>query len=158
MAGWLVCSATVLAQAQNSDKRYGVRDEAGLFNKDTIKKADEELARIHDLYGRDVFIETLKDGPKDQKLYDWAVERARQHRFSGVYVVITVNPHKLEVLADKQTRSRGLFTAPNEKELANRMLERLREKKMDEALLQGMEYLRETFRKNSPAVKNENRN
>jgi hypothetical protein len=146
----LALLGTALVSAdENKDRRYGIRDEAGLFSKDAVKKAEENLSRIHEGYQKDVFIETLKEGPRNEDVVKWAEERARQHRFRGVYVVITVDPHKLEVLADRETRDKGQFTAANTRELADLMLKQLRAGKKDEALLDGTNFALEAFRKNA---------
>jgi hypothetical protein len=147
LASWLLLAPTALAQEK--DKLYGVRDEAGLFNKEAVKKADEDLVKIHEQYKKDVFVETLKEGPKENFL-DWARARAQKRRFSGVYVIITLEPHKLEVLIDKQTREKGFFTQANVEELAKLMLNLLREGKKDDALTTGTKYTLDAFRKNSP--------
>jgi hypothetical protein len=144
----LLVMILVLGPVAAQDKRYGIRDEAELFSKDAVKKADEDLARIHEQYKKDVFIETLREGPKENFI-DWARARARNHSFSGVYVVITLNPHKLEVLVDKQTREKKLFSDKNAQEMADIMLGQLRAKKIDEALRDGTQFVMDIFRKNS---------
>jgi len=147
-AALLLLGLLLTASAQDTAKRYGVRDEAGLFGKDAIKKAEEDFAKVHDQYKKDVFVEVLKDGPKDD-FVKWAEDRARQHRFSGVYVVITENPKKLEVLTDRQTREKALFTQKDVQALADLMLRQLREGKKDEALTDGAKFVLDAFRKNA---------
>jgi uncharacterized protein len=145
LAGWLLLAPA--AQAQS----YGVHDEAGLFSKEARTKAVAEIERLHNTYKKDVLVETLKEGPQGN-VEEFAIERARKHNVHGVYAVITENPHKLEVVAQRDVRNSGLFTNTNEREMARIMLERLRTKQLDNALLDGVRYVEETFATHAQAA------
>lgn len=139
------------AAQETKERRFGVRDEAKLFSKEAITKAEETMTKVHDRYKKDVFVETLAEGPKQGDFAAWATERARKHQFKGVYVVITLAPRKLEVLADRQTRDKGEFTSKHCQDLADLMLRDLRAGKKDEALVEGTSFILDRFEKNAAA-------
>jgi uncharacterized membrane protein YgcG len=148
LLGGLLLTATVQAQGERAPP-YGVRDEAGLFSREAKETANAEIDKIHNAYKRDIFIETLKDGPTTN-VEDWAAGRAEKYRIHGIYVVITTNPHKLQVEVDRTTRDKGLFSQANARELSARMLADLKAKKTDAALLDGMKFVQTTIHAHAP--------
>ena len=44
-----------------------VKDDAGIFKKETIKQANQEIKQLKDLYKEDLLIETYKEIPADRK-------------------------------------------------------------------------------------------
>src|SRR5579871_1932118 len=79
-----------------------VRDEAGFFSADAVRRANEVIDDIHRDFKKDLLIETFKTVPADKaeefkkldkaghaKFYnDWALQRARTAKVNGVYVLI----------------------------------------------------------------------
>src|SRR5262245_9449337 len=97
LAGWL-CLVTP-AQAVVPE----VKDEAGLFSPDAVKRANELIANISRKYKKDVVIETYKTVPADKvpewkKLGDqtffprWAESRFSALRASGIGILICNEP------------------------------------------------------------------
>src|SRR5690242_4862425 len=95
LAGWLIAAPPARAQGKGDPPRK-VNDEAGLFGKDAIKKANEEIAGIKSQFKKDLLIETRVKGPPKEKFEAWGIEQAREHRVEGVYLVITKEPRHLQ--------------------------------------------------------------
>src|SRR5947209_5278798 len=119
LAGWLVAAPPASAQNKNDPPRK-VNDEAGLFSKEAIREANDEIATIKSTYKKDVMIETREKGPADIKEYrKWAEQQAREHRVEGVYIVITKQPRHYQIDVGKATLNKGLFTIDDERDLEN---------------------------------------
>jgi TPM domain len=107
-----------------------VRDEAGLFSRETRQKADEEIAALRDVYHLDIVVETAVAPPDEVHkkiagmkpahaaplLRAWAVERADQEIVKGVYILICKEPGYVEVVVSPEALQRD-FTAYDAKQL-----------------------------------------
>ena len=103
-----------MLHAQSKTART-VQDDAGLFSKEAITKANSDIARIKSKHGKDFFVETLKEGPsKDQA--KWASNRAKNASINGVYLVFTSEPKHFEVVVGNKTKEK-LFRQTNSDEL-----------------------------------------
>ncbi len=90
---------------------------------------------------------TRAEGGKDKFFSKWAVQRARAAGVQGIYVFICRDPAELKIEVDDQTLRRG-FTAENRRQLAKDMLALLKQKKYDQALLDAVDFVASTLRKN----------
>jgi uncharacterized protein len=152
-----------LAQAANA----GVRDQAGFFSESAKSAATRMISEIQTTLKREVVIETFRDIPAEvrrgvdlqdkaavNKVFEsWSVQRARELGIQGVYVLLTREPAHLQVAVGNQTQ-RQAFTVADRNALANRMLERLRAKQYDDALIAGVGFVRDTLTAHAaPATK-----
>src|SRR4051794_8109319 len=86
-----------------------VRDEAGLFSADAIKRAERTMERIEREAKRDVVVETYNTLPgkgeelSREQVFEWARERARELRVQGIYILICKKPSKFQVLEGNAT-------------------------------------------------------
>lgn len=72
-----------------------VRDRAGLFSPEAVKKADAELARIERETSLPVTIETIPS-LNGRGIDEALAERGRQEDVRGLFVLISKQPHKIE--------------------------------------------------------------
>lgn len=135
-----------------------IRDEAGFFSESAKAAASKVVSDIKANQKRDLVIETYREIPaaarKGVDLQDkaalkrvfetWSVQRARELGVQGVYVVLTREPAHLQVAVGNETL-RQAFTTADRNALADTMLERLRAKKYDDALIAGVGFVRDTL-------------
>jgi uncharacterized protein len=135
-----------------------VRDQAGFFSESAESAASRVISEIQTTLKRDMVVETFRDIPAEvrrgvdlqdkaavNKLFEtWSVDRARELGVQGVYVLLTREPAHLQVAVGNQTQ-RQAFTMADRNALANRMLEQLRAKKYDDALIAGVGFVRDTL-------------
>lgn len=103
------------ALAQDKRVRH-VQDDAKLFKKDQIEQADKLIARIKEVHKKDLFIETVAEGP-EKDFNGWARERFNNAAVDGVYVVLVKKPKKYHIDVGNQTLQQGYFTRADIKEL-----------------------------------------
>src|ERR1700722_19894254 len=100
--------------AWGQDRRIRhIQDDAHLFGKDAVIKANDVIEKIHDRTKKDFFIETVKEGPDKAELTKWAKERFDNLKIDGVYLVITKKPSAFRLDVGNATRSKGYFTDAN---------------------------------------------
>src|SRR5437870_2134983 len=118
LAGLLIAAPPVSAQGKKDPPRT-VQDGAGLFSKEAIRAANEEIAVIKNQYHKDVLIETVEKGIKgDNDAWSkWAQERATEFRVEGVYMVISKEPKHIHVEVGEQTIKKGTLRVADRKEL-----------------------------------------
>ena len=143
-----------LAQAA----QVGIRDEAGFFSQSAQSAAARVISDIQANQKRDLVIETyreipaaarrgvdLQDKAAVKRVFEmWSVQRARELGVQGIYVVLTREPAHLQVAVGNETQ-RQAFTPADRTALADTMLDRLRAKKYDEALISGVGFVRDTL-------------
>jgi uncharacterized membrane protein YgcG len=131
----------------------GVRDDAHFFSADAIDQAGKVVAQIKQKHQRDLLVETFASIPTDlqdkfetqgkQKFFEeWSQQRARQQGVQGVYVLICKDPSHLQVAVGNQTAQR-LFTTADRDELARTLLQRFRDKKYDQGLLEAAQFVQQ---------------
>src|SRR5262249_29728126 len=133
LASWLANSGSALA--------VGVRDDGGFFKEETIRKAETMIDEIKDRHQLDVVVETFRKIPDDMKkdynpenksqfFEQWARDRARKSRLTGVYVLLCKDPGHLQIEVGNKTGKKA-FTPENRDELEKMFLKRLRAKEYD---------------------------
>src|SRR6516162_10139365 len=82
LAGLLIAAPPVSAQGKKDPPRT-VQDGAGLFSKDAIRAANEEIAVIKNQYHKDVMVEavdSVKGVTGDDAWKKWALDRVTNYR------------------------------------------------------------------------------
>ena len=111
--GLLFVPSVALAQ----DKRVRhVQDDANLFSKEAIGQANAVVAKIKEKHKKDLFIETVAEGP-EKDFPGWARSRFNNAAVDGVYVVLTKKPKRLQIDVGDATLRNGYFTRQDIKEL-----------------------------------------
>src|SRR5262249_335014 len=140
-----------------------VKDDGGFFSADAIKKANREIKDIKDQTKHDLVMETYKEIAADKKasfekvandrdkrghfFEEWARERARALEVNGVYIVVFRNPSHLEIQIGTETRKKA-FTLNNRRKLRDLLVDKFKEKKYDEGLLEALAYVHDTMKAN----------
>jgi TPM domain len=135
------------AWAQDHRVRH-IEDDAGLFNKASIEKANKVIDTIGERHHKDLFIQTVKEGPEKDR-GDWARTRFNNYKLDGVYIVFSKKPHFFQVKVGDKTMSEKYFTQTNINEL-DKIIEKA--PNVNEALVQAAEYVLETMNQH-PAKK-----
>ncbi|HBI41691.1 MAG TPA: hypothetical protein DDY78_02405 [Planctomycetales bacterium] len=142
-----------------------IRDDAGLFSRETGQKADEEIAALRDVYHLDIVVETaalppvelhkkiagMKPAYAAPLLHEWAVEGADQAVNKGVYILICKEPGYVDVVVSPEVLQHD-FTGYD----ANRLRSLLKNMKAgpshvtqrDKRLLEAVVQIREAVRYN----------
>jgi uncharacterized protein len=130
-----------------------IKDEAGFFSADALKKAQAKLDEMDRKHQRHLMIRTFKAPPtgdaraesKDQDVRNqffrgWADELANKANLNGVIILISRNPGHVEVRVGDATTSK-LFTSADSKELAEELIRRFKNKEYDTGLVEAVNYV-----------------
>ena len=145
---------------------YGVSDGAHFFSEYARGESVKILEQISDTLRQDVYVETFERVPEEvlreskgldlknpaqaSRLYEgWAARQAVKKRVNGVYMLLVRQPAHLHVVVGKETR-KGVFGGADRDQLVKLMLGRLREKRYDEALLEGTGFVSAVMHANAP--------
>ncbi len=131
-----------------------IKDEGKFFSDQARAEADRKIKEIHREFHKDLLIETFAQAPpdlvKDVDLKDrtarnrffekWARERAKDADVNGIYVLVCRSPEHLQVEVGDQTQKKD-FTQQDRQELVKLLVEKFREKKYDEGLLDAVNFV-----------------
>ena len=93
-----------------------VKDEAMLFSKHAVEEVNAIVTKIKEQHGKDLFIETVSEGPDKDNAAPWAAERFKVLKLDGVYLVITKKPGFFRIMVGDATLKK-LFTRTDITEL-----------------------------------------
>ncbi|MBS0264237.1 MAG: TPM domain-containing protein [Planctomycetes bacterium] len=153
--GLIVALVSVLSAAGQAGE---IRDDAGLFSKSAIERAEAKLHALRKETGKEVRIETFKTVPEGRSdevakmkkedrarfFEKWTESEASKQHVKGIYILITRQPGHLEVAVDRATRTQG-FTAKNRLELRDRFLSGFKGEKFDDGLTAGVNFASDTL-------------
>lgn len=135
---------------------FTVKDEAQLFSKDAIARANRKIEEIKKNYKVDLLVETLAKAPtdvgraskeeRDSYFRSLAKKRYDAQGVHGVYVLICNEPKSLRVDAGTEIRKKA-FRDADVAELVKTFTSRLG-KDADQALLAGVDEVATTLEKN----------
>jgi uncharacterized membrane protein YgcG len=137
---------------------FTIKDDGHFFSAEALKKANATIAAIKERYNKDLAIETYAEIPADLKAdYDadkkeqffrtWGHERAAKLNLNGIIVLICRDPRHLEIGVGRKTVQKA-FTSADRRKLTELMLTRFRKKEFDAGLLEGVEFVDKTLKKN----------
>ena len=82
-----------------------VKDGAGFFSADVVKKANEQIKEIKEHHQKDMMIETVTAAPKEAQelrgdarnkfFEEWAAKQAKAANVNDIYIVMTKQPSHL---------------------------------------------------------------
>jgi hypothetical protein len=123
-----------------------VKDEAMLFGKDAVEEVNGIVKKVREKTGKDLFIETVEEGPDKEKAVEWAKERFNALKMDGVYLVVAKKPGYFRIVVGSNTL-KSHFTQDNIKEL-----EKILSNKddSDKLIIRGATYVLETMSKADP--------
>ena len=147
-----------------------VKDAAGFFKAETVKKAEARIKQINDRFKQSVLIETFKTVPADRAkevadmdargrerfFTGWLRDVARQSGLDGIYVLVCKEPAHVQVGVGAQTEKKA-FTPADRDRLSKLLLEGFRAKEFDRGLLDGLDLVDATLARNlgTPAAQPE---
>jgi len=151
LAGLLIAAPPVSAQGKKDPPRT-VQDGAGLFSKEAIRAANEEIAVIKNQYHKDVMVETVdsvKGVTGDDAWKKWALDRVTNYRVEGVYMAIVKEQKHVQVEIGEQSLKKGDFRVADRKELVKILKENMKEGHPDDALRKAVSYAHDALRENT---------
>ncbi|MEI6125729.1 MAG: TPM domain-containing protein [Pseudomonadota bacterium] len=134
---FLLCLHCSLCMAAGG--KYGVEDEAQLFSNAARLEANRIIGDIqkNTRPTKDVLLITKPALPSDQTSADtFARTLFKEHKVSGILVLIVKDPHKIVVVVGAETEER--FTKENE--LREHFLAGFRQKRFDNGLIGGIRF------------------
>src|SRR5687768_4334904 len=140
----LVLLAGTVLLLLNGYARANVRDNAGLFGEDTVRQANERIAKLGvpvvvETYGAlpDAMLQNYNPQRKDESFAAYSKQRVQQVAPNGVYVLVTTNPDYVSVTEGTKNVIRGADTNA----VRNAMVHSFTAKRFDEGLLRGIDAL-----------------
>jgi uncharacterized membrane protein YgcG len=135
-----------------------VSDGGGFFTAAAVHDADGVIQQIKQKHNRDLMVETFAEIPtdrrsqysadqKDQFFDQWTLDRGRELKLTGVYVLICRDPSHLQVRVGNDTVKRA-FTVADRERLRDILLENFRNKQYDQALAKGVAFVQQTIDRN----------
>jgi uncharacterized membrane protein YgcG len=132
-----------------------IKDDGKFFSAEAIKKANKQIKEIARKYDKDLLIETFAAVPGDQSarvkamsseerdkfFLNWATDRAESAVVNGVYILISKDPSRLEIVITKKARS--IIDKQAFDKLRELLLKNFREKHYDEGLQAAVDFVRE---------------
>ena len=154
---FLLSAATLIALvapaivAEQSD--LAITDGGKLFRNDAAQRALRVNRQIVEFFGKEVLIETFDHIPdnkaskfkaqgKEKFFAEWSDEIGRQRRVNGIVILIVREPGHLQIGVGNKTQQK-LFTVKDRDDLRDLMLEHMRARRFDQALVQGMQFILE---------------
>jgi hypothetical protein len=154
----LVCAFAAAFVFIPALSRADVKDNASIFSKQAVDDADRAMKKMKEKHNKEFVVETFSAIPDDQKdnytqhpdtfFKDWMAARAKELKVNGVYALICMDPHHLEVGAGKNTISRGDFTQADVDGLYSQMKESLKAKDYDKALTDAVDTVERAYTAN----------
>ena len=80
-----------------------VKDEAGILGQDALAEANATIKKIMEQHHKELFIETVAEGPEKEKATQWARERFNEFKVDGVYLVIAKKPGFYRIVVGNKT-------------------------------------------------------
>ncbi|MFZ2281262.1 MAG: hypothetical protein WAW39_25920 [Prosthecobacter sp.] len=136
----------------------GIQDDGAFFSEFAKVNAtgtiNDVSARLH----KDIAVQTFATVPEDMKatvihpdkaatnrgFSQWAEQLARTKKVNGVFILLVKQPAHLQVVVGTDTQ-RQAFTLTDRVTLIQRMLEQLRNKKNDDALIDAVNFISTTM-------------
>jgi uncharacterized membrane protein YgcG len=154
---WAVAVVLVslsLAQATGA----GIQDAAGFFSPEAITAAEQQIATIHQKFGKDLRVETYAHISPDRTdqytpekraefFATWAYQRAKAIGLDGVMALICKDPSFLQVEVGDRTSQRA-FTIANRDHMRDLLVTAFRQRYFDEGLRQAVTYFGRTLQTN----------
>ena len=129
-----------------------IRDQGGYFSDSAMRKANEIIADIHKRWTR---TSSSRRSPGSRRTSrTWATGRSggrRSANANGVYILMCKEGKALQVDAGVETRKKA-FTFGDTEKLHDLMVADFKKDRFDEGLLNGVEFIRDTMKKNLGSV------
>jgi uncharacterized membrane protein YgcG len=136
----------------------GIQDAAGFFSHEAIAAAEQQIATIHQQFGKDLRVETYARIPPDRAdqyapekrtefFATWAYQRAKALGLDGVIVLICKDPAFLQVEVGEHTKHQA-FTLANRDHMRDLLVTAFKQRQFDAGLRQAVTYYGRTLQTN----------
>ncbi len=155
--------ATLLSTSIARAGLGAIRDNSGFFSESAKSEATRKISELEQKYKKDLVIETFNEIPEEitqgvdltnkaamGRLFEqWTVKQAKQQKVNGVYILLTKEPAHIQIVVGNDTQKKA-FTLMDRTNLTSLMLNKLRKKQNDEALLEGVNFVLTTMASHAP--------
>ncbi len=152
-------AATLLLGTAGTRAAGGIQDEGALFSDFAKVNATGTIQDVVTKLHKDIAVQTFATVPEDMKaailqsgkpatnrgFSQWAEQLARAKKVNGVFILLVKQPAHLQVVVGNDTQQQA-FTLTDRATLVQRMIEQLRNKKNDEALIEGVNFISATMK------------
>ena len=121
-----------------------VHDNANIFSASAVDDANTAMKKMERVHNKQFVVETFASIPDDRKdaasqnpdtfFKDWMAARAKELKVNGVYALICMDPHHLEIGAGHNTIAAGDFTEQDVRGVYALMQAAMHNKDYDKAL------------------------
>ena len=136
----------------------GIQDDGAFFSEFAKVNAAGTISDVATRLHKDIAVQTFAGVPEDMKstvlqadkaaanrgFSQWAEQLARTKNVNGVFILLVKQPAHLQVVVGTDTQ-RQAFTLTDRTTLIQRMLEQLRSKKNDDALIDAVNFISTTM-------------
>ncbi|MDI1312103.1 MAG: hypothetical protein PSV43_08085, partial [Prosthecobacter sp.] len=136
----------------------GIQDDGAFFSEFAKVNAAGTIKDVATRLHKDIAIQTFAAVPDDMKstvlqsskaasnrgFSQWAEQLAQSKKVNGVFILLVKQPAHLQVVVGTDTQ-RQAFTLLDREALVQRMLANLRQKKSDDALIDGVNFISKTM-------------
>jgi uncharacterized protein len=159
----LAVASLVVGVSVGSARSVYIQDGGGFFSESAKAEATHSIAALEQKLHKEVVVETFPSLPADlQKgvntadkasvakvVQQWAVRQIKAHNVNGVYILLVKSPPHLQIEVGPDTQKRA-FTLGDRDSLTSLMLNDLRAKQYDNALLNGVNFVASTMLTHEP--------
>jgi uncharacterized membrane protein YgcG len=137
----------------------GIQDDGAFFSEFAKVNATGTIKDVASRLHKDIAVQTFATVPEDMKatvlladkaatnrgFSQWGEQLARAKGLNGVLIMLVKQPAHLQVIVGTDTQ-RQAFTLLDRETLVKRMIEQLRQKKNDDALIDGVNFIATTMK------------
>lgn len=123
-------------------RTWGVIDEAGLFNREAVRTAEEAIDAIEAETHIQVLVETV-DSLNGRPIRDLAHSAGAKRNIRGVVIFLAEDEKKLYLIASNSASA--TFTSPRLQVISERMTKTFQRGQFDEGLMVGLAEVRRTL-------------
>ncbi|MBN8419445.1 MAG: hypothetical protein J0L73_11050 [Verrucomicrobia bacterium] len=136
----------------------GIQDDGAFFSEFAKTNASGTIQEVATKLRKDIAVQTFAAVPEDMKaavlqasksatnrgFSQWAEQLARSKGVNGVFILLVKQPAHLQVVVGNDTQ-RQAFTLMDREKLVQIMIQQLRDKKSDDALIDGVNFISTTM-------------
>lgn len=136
----------------------GIQDDGAFFSEFAKTNASGTIQEVATKLRKDIAVQTFAAVPEDMKatvlqasksatnrgFSQWAEQLARSKGVNGVFILLVKQPAHLQVVVGNDTQ-RQAFTLLDREKLVQIMIQQLRDKKSDDALIDGVNFISTTM-------------
>ncbi|MBE7413507.1 MAG: TPM domain-containing protein [Leptospiraceae bacterium] len=127
-----------------------VSDTAGMFHNEAVSSANQKISEIQSKFGKNLVIETFPE-IKNFHPSEFALQRAREKKVNGVYILIAKKEKKIEIKVGSKTRE--IFGSFESGTLKEKLASEFKAGKFDSGLNSAIDYYSQVLSGSAPLTK-----